>query len=206
MRKTSISLLVAGAVGLATLVLLAEDYEERDDEGYGREYFGARGEDADRERRGRGNGSGSSALSDPQYTLYKAECSGCHIAYPPSLLPAASWRAMMGSLQDHFGENTELDAATANQIMTFLDRQAAARGTGEYGERAWRATVGRAPTLRITETDYFQGQHHEIPEKMVAGNPEVGSFSRCEACHAGAEQGNFDEHSVRIPRYERWDD
>jgi hypothetical protein len=41
---------------------------------------------------------------------------------------------------------------------------------------------------------------------MVTGNPEVVSFSRCETCHRGAEQGDFDEHGVRIPGYGRWDD
>ena len=41
---------------------------------------------------------------------------------------------------------------------------------------------------------------------MVAGNPYVGSFSRCEICHGDAEEGNFDEHGVRIPGYGRWDD
>ena len=118
----------------------------------------------------------------------------------------SSRHAMMDSLQEHFGENAELDAATANQLTALLDRNAAAEGKGEYGERTRQATIGRAPTLRITETDYFRGQHHEIPDKIVVGNPEVGSFSRCEACHAGAEQGNFDEHRVHIPGYGGWDD
>jgi hypothetical protein len=205
-RKTSIALLAAGAIGLATLALLADDHEERDDEGRNGEYFESRGEEAYRDRKEPGNGAASAALPDPGYTLYKAECAGCHIAYPPSLLPAASWRATMGALQDHFGENAEIDMATADRIMSFLDDHAAAKGTGTYGERTWRATVGRAPMLRITETDYFRGQHHEIPERMVIGNPQVGSFSRCEACHAKAELGNFDEHRVRIPGYGRWDD
>ena len=82
----------------------------------------------------------------------------------------------------------------------------AGQGRGEYGERSWRSTRDRNPPLRISETDYFRGQHHEIPAKMVVGNPDVGGFSRCEACHRGAEQGDFDEHGVRIPGYGRWDD
>ena len=40
-------------------------------------------------------------------------------------------------------------------------------------ERTWRATRGRPPLLRMTQTDYFRGQHHEIPAKMVTGNPAV---------------------------------
>ena len=30
--------------------------------------------------------------------VWKAECGSCHIAYPPALLPAASWRAVMSGL------------------------------------------------------------------------------------------------------------
>jgi hypothetical protein len=59
---------------------------------------------------------------------------------------------------------------------------------------------------RISETDYFRGQHHEIGRNMVEDNPKVGSFSRCEVCHANADQGSFRERDVRIPGYARWDD
>lgn len=205
MTKTLISLLVAGTVALATIGLVADDDEERH-EAHEREHYGERDHDEDHERREHGSGSGSAYLADSQYALYKTECADCHMAYPPTMLPVASWRAMMGNLEDHFGDNAELDAATANLITAFLTGNSAGEGRGEYGERTWRATQGRTPPLRITQTDYFRGQHHEIPDKMVKGNPEVGSFSRCETCHAGADQGNFDEHGVRIPGYGRWDD
>lgn len=119
-RKTSVALLAVGAVGPFTLILLADDHQEREDAGHGREYSESRDEEADRERKEPGNGVASSTLSDPLYSLYKSECSGCHIAYPPALLPAASWRVMMGNLQDHFRENAELDAMTAKQITGFL--------------------------------------------------------------------------------------
>ncbi|MDH5218993.1 MAG: diheme cytochrome c, partial [Gammaproteobacteria bacterium] len=41
-------------------------------------------------------------------SLYKEECSACHMAYQPGLLPARSWEKMMDNLADHFGENAEL--------------------------------------------------------------------------------------------------
>jgi len=40
----------------------------------------------------------------------------------------------------------------------------------------------------------------------VKDNPEVGSFSRCDACHTGAAKGSYDEHGVRIPGFGRWED
>jgi len=205
MKKTVILLLLAGAFGLTTVALVADDDEERHETNE-QEHYGERDHDEDHERREHGSGSGSSYLSDPPYALYKAECGGCHMSYPPAMLPAASWRAMMGNLEDHFGDDAELDVATASQITAFLTGNSAGRGRGEYGERSWRATQGQTPPLRITRTDYFRGQHHEIPAKMVTGNPDVVSFSRCETCHEGADQGDFDEHGVRIPGYGRWND
>ena len=199
MKKTLISLFVATAVSTAVVGLVADEYDERH-EAHDREH-GERDRDDNH-----GRGSGSAYLSDPQYALYKSECGDCHMAYPPSMLPAPSWRGMMGSLEDHFGDNAELDIATAEQLSLFLARNAAGKRRDEYSERAWRATRDRSPLMRITETDYFRGQHHEIPAKLVTGNPAVGSFSRCEACHRGADQGDFDEHGVRIPGYGRWDD
>ena len=145
-------------------------------------------------------------LFDPRAELYRSECGGCHLAYPPTMLPTVSWQATMATLEDHFGENAELDLETGAQILNFLGDHAAGQGRGDYSERMWRATRGMAPSSRITETDYFIGQHHEIPPTMVAGNPEVRSFSRCEACHTRAAEGSFDEHDVRMAGYGRWDD
>ena len=88
----------------------------------------------------------------------------------------------------------------------------------QYGEEcgACRSRTGRAPNvarslgvdapLRFTETRYFPRKHDEIPRRLVVNSPDIGSFSRCEACHTGAERGNYDEHQVRIPGRGRWDD
>jgi hypothetical protein len=41
---------------------------------------------------------------------------------------------------------------------------------------------------------------------MIRKNSKINSFSQCDACHIDAEMGSFNEHSVRIPGYGRWDD
>lgn len=68
-------------------------------------------------------------------------------------------------------------------------------------------SIGRdeAP-LRISDTLYFKREHDEIPNRYVTGNKEVGSFSRCAACHTRADSGSYNEHQVRIPGVGRWDD
>ena len=122
--------------------------------------------------------------------VYGTECGACHIAYPPRLLPQASWQALMGGLDKHFGVDASLDTATANTITAFLEQAAASN----------RRDVPPTPAtpLRITETAWFRHEHDEIPP-TVWKRKSIGSPANCGACHAGAEQGRFSEHGVRIP-------
>jgi hypothetical protein len=145
-------------------------------------------------------------LQDSDYALYKAECSECHMAYPPTMLPQVSWQALMATLDDHFGDNAELEQTKAAKIQLYLSRHSAGQGKGRYSERMWHATKGMAAVLRISDTDYFKGKHHEISPALLKNNPELSSFSQCQACHTQADKGSFDEHQVIIPGHGRWDD
>lgn len=219
MKKTIIATLLAVIAGTTVVTLMADEDRGERAEHEGRE-DAARHYGGEREEMARGEGSwlqgifrdddaeqtNATWLADPRHALYRTECGSCHLAFPPSMLPAVSWQAMMARLDDHFGENAELDMETRARIENFLGENAAGNGRGDYAKRMWRATRGMAAPLRITQTDYFVGKHHEIPRNMVADNPEVKSFSRCEACHTQADQGSFDEHEIRIPGYGRWDD
>lgn len=119
---------------------------------------------------------------------WKAECGSCHIAYPPQLLPAASWHAMVQGLDQHFGADASVDANAAAKIGAFLEHNA---GRG-------RKTSG-APTLRITETGWFRHEHDEVPAS-VWNSPKVKTPSNCAACHTQAEQGDFSERTLRVPK------
>ena len=138
-------------------------------------------------------------------SIYQEECGSCHLAYPPGLLPSASWNAIMNGLDDHFGDNAELPSNLNAQIMAFVDAHASDRGDRMKNARLLRDTKGDTP-LRITELPYFKAEHDEIPRRMVEDNPEVRSFSRCDACHQGAAKGRFDDDAIVIPGYSRWDD
>src|SRR3989344_6200999 len=48
-------------------------------------------------------------------SAYTQECAACHTAYPPGLLPAASWNRVMTGLAQHYGTDASLDAATVRQ-------------------------------------------------------------------------------------------
>ncbi|HEU4616845.1 MAG TPA: diheme cytochrome c [Gammaproteobacteria bacterium] len=120
---------------------------------------------------------------------WKAECGACHVAYPPALLPAESWRTLMAELDRHFGTDASLDAATTEAIAAFLERNAG---------RA-RSNAAASPPLRITETRWFLHEHDEIPAR-VWNSDAVQRGVNCEACHTRAADGNFDERTRSVPR------
>src|SRR6266496_1730184 len=51
---------------------------------------------------------------------YEKECGSCHFAYQPGWLPERSWRRIMESLRDHFGENAELKVTDRDSVLAYL--------------------------------------------------------------------------------------
>lgn len=197
--------LAFGTWGLATsdTGFSREDRPEWDEREESREKSRERDEDED-EYRPKALRSGSGIQTSE---LYQSECGSCHMAYPAQLLPEPSWKALMSSLENHFGEDASL-AADVNQTLTEeLVSGAADNVDTRLARRVMRRVNLQEPnSLRITELPFFRRIHHEVPKRLVSGNPEVGSFSNCNACHEKAERGLFDEHTVDIPGYGRFDD
>lgn len=74
-----------------------------------------------------------------------------HLAFAPSMLPASSWRRMMGELDHHFGDNASVDAATAKKITRYLVANAGdADGLRTSRKLLKGVNAGNAPQ-RITE-------------------------------------------------------
>jgi hypothetical protein len=139
--------------------------------------------------------------------VYKDECGSCHMAYPPGLLPGRSWEKMMAGLEDHFGENAELDSATAAELTRYLvEHSADAEPQYRRSRHITRDLSSESVPLRITELAYFRHEHDEIPARLVTANPKVNSFSNCNACHQKAELGSFSEREINIPGHGKWDD
>lgn len=138
----------------------------------------------------------ASAPTADAAALYETECGACHLAYPPGLLPAASWRKVLGGLDSHFGENAELGGTERARIEAWLVGNAAESGSNRKSSKILRSLGGAAP-LRITEVPYIRRKHHEL-KASVFERPSVGSRSNCNACHSGAAEGNFHRH--RVPR------
>lgn len=141
------------------------------------------------EERGEGgeHGRGRGALV-VTHAATKAECSACHIAYPAAFLPARSWRAIMTTLDNHFGENATLDEATRSDIETYLVANAAE--TANRGHPL-RGVAADATPLRISDLPWFTREHGR--EVSQAARDKARSMSNCASCHTGAATGNFDD-------------
>lgn len=155
-----------------------------------------------------GWGESRADLASVANATYGQECGACHLAYQPGLLPTEAWARIMdpAALADHFGDDASLGDGPRKEIAAFLAANAAGRA-GQLPASAFAVgSDGGSALPRITETRYFTRKHHEVPVRLVAGNPGVGSFSRCNACHRGAAAGNYNEDRVVIPGAGRWDD
>ena len=91
--------------------------------------------------------------SVPLLPLYQEECGSCHVAYPPGLLPAASWQRLMDNLPHHFGTDASLDGAAGSTLSGWLAANAGASRRGRE----------EPPQDRITRSDWFVRKHREVP-------------------------------------------
>lgn len=137
---------------------------------------------------------------------YKSECGACHFAYQPGLLPSRSWKKLMASLEDHFGEDASLDPKVVNRLTDYMVRNAAENSSYRRSRSIANSLgEGEAPA-KITDLRYFRADHREIPVRMFKGNDRVRSLSNCNACHQTAAEGNYSERNIEIPGYGFWDD
>lgn len=146
---------------------------------------------------------GVAPVNNPQYV---EECGSCHFPYQPGLLPARSWAKLMTGLDNHFGENAELPVEDGNMILGYLLNNAADNSRYKRSVKIMRTLSLRDAPLRVSETPYFLKKHDELTPNMVKNNPQVGSFSKCEACHTEAARGSFSETGILIPNFGAWEE
>jgi hypothetical protein len=145
------------------------------------------------------NGKRTAGVAPVENELWIDECGSCHFPYQPGLLPARSWEKLMSSLEEHFGENAELDAETLSQLTQYAMMHAADHSKFKRSVKIMRLIDAGETPLRITKTRYIENKHDELSATEITGNPKVKSLSNCQACHAKPETGSFSEHDVTIP-------
>ena len=190
--KSVLTLLLTGtlAMGTAHLAFADDDDDDEEDEREESSLFESR-----------------QALAPAVNATYSQECGSCHMAYPPGLLPPQAWAQIMTpeALANHYGDDASLSEELRTEISTFLGANAA--NVALQMAPSGASNAGAAASLpRITESVDFKREHDEIPARLVTGNPEVKSFSQCNACHRKAAEGNYDERWIDIPGHGPWKD
>jgi mono/diheme cytochrome c family protein len=125
----------------------------------------------------------------PPLAKYQTECAACHIAYQPGMLPAPSWKRLMGSLAKHYGTDATLDEASVREISQWLQVNA-----GTY-----KRVREEPPQDRITKSAWFIRKHDEV-DPAIWKQAAVKSASNCIACHTQADKGRFSEHEIAFPK------
>lgn len=134
-----------------------------------------------------------SATLDPVFAL---QCGACHLAFPPSLAPAATWDGILADLQHHFGADATLSPEQIAQIRTWVDDNAAGRWDTLPSHLLGVAAADGS--LRITDTPGWRRRHRDIADAVFAAKP-VYRRSNCSACHADAATGLFAPQDIAIP-------
>jgi len=130
--------------------------------------------------------------------VWAKECGACHYAFHPSLLPRASWAALMADLSDHFGEDASLPPAAAAEVAAFLQTYAAE----DWDTKAANLLSNVSPTdpLRITAAPFWVRRHRRLDPAIFAASP-VKAKSNCIACHRDADSGRFEPQAIDLPTF-----
>lgn len=133
--------------------------------------------------------SAACQAGDHRYILsptYVRECGSCHVAFPPALMTAPDWHAVMNTLERHYGTDASLDAKTQAALAAELQRDASRRDK--------HADAGQPP--RLTRSAWFVKEHGKLPEKASATLPAA---AQCEGCHSAAATGDYAERGLKLP-------
>jgi hypothetical protein len=126
---------------------------------------------------------------------WRKECSGCHLAYSPALLPQRSWERMLREQENHFGEDLSLSGANSRELLAIASR------TPPPSWGAWKlgASIadGEAP-LRITASRFWRHAHRNLPPAAYKAPVSSGRHD-CEACHRDATSGIFHPRMIQKP-------
>jgi Dihaem cytochrome c len=131
---------------------------------------------------------------------YLKECGSCHFAYLPGLLPARSWQAVMSTLDKHFGENVQLDAATRASLSSYLVENASDHSP--YTGSKWlNDNIPDDLTARRITMIPWLAYKHTVVKEAIARNfkVEVRKLTNCDRCHTEIENGSIGILELYIP-------
>ncbi len=126
---------------------------------------------------------------------WERECSSCHLAYSPALLPMRSWRRMLHEQDAHFGEDLFLREVKIRELL------AEAGSVAAPSWAAWKLGQAAAPDAspqRISELGFWREVHSKLPETAYQAPISAGRHD-CEACHRDGHSGIFHPRMIYNP-------
>lgn len=123
--------------------------------------------------------------------VYEKECGSCHFPYQPGWLPERSWRRLMGSLANHFGENAEINAGARDTVTRYLTANAADHAKNARSREIMSNIKPNETPLSITKVLYVGGIHGGFLDREFQGKPEAKTLANCSLCHSRAQRGWF---------------
>ncbi|AUT01924.1 cytochrome C [Nostoc sp. CENA543] len=105
--------------------------------------------------------------------LYLENCSSCHIALPPAVLPTQTWKNLLEDSQ-HYGVNIQpLLDPNRNLVWRYLSTFSRSQLKDE------------ATPYRVNNSRYFKALHPQVEL------PKPVQISSCVSCHPSAKEYNF---------------
>jgi hypothetical protein len=118
---------------------------------------------------------------------YTKECSGCHFAFQPGLLPARSWEKIFAQLDQHFGETITLKPELVTELRAYAVENAADHSSADLSKLVLGRVADSQTPIRIAQLPYMRKHHGAI--QMVK---QLKTIANCSDCHPRAPQGEFD--------------
>ncbi|NET55252.1 MAG: cytochrome C [Symploca sp. SIO2E6] len=110
------------------------------------------------------------------YKLYLENCSGCHIAIPPEVLPTDSWRQTLLEIDQHYGKSLEIIGPVIQIMWNYLRA---------YSRPLIIQTEDEPIPELIRESRYFKALHPrvDLPRRLT--------HESCVTCHPGVAQYDY---------------
>lgn len=136
---------------------------------------------------------------EKEHPVLALECGDCHIVFPAYLLPAHSWRLIMKTPEDHFGDELDLDEEDAETIREYLVSHSAEHSSREAAFKILESLKEKeGHVYSIVHTPYWKKTHKRIPSKVFKKKAIDTKYS-CDACHPDIVKGSIDDDKIRIP-------
>jgi hypothetical protein len=123
--------------------------------------------------------------------VYEKECGSCHFPYQPGWLPERSWRRLLSTLNNHFGDNAEISAGSRDAVTTYLTSRAADHSSNARSREIMSNIKPGETPLSLTKVLYVGGIHGGFLDPTFKGKPEAKTLAQCPLCHQKANRGWF---------------